>query len=256
MSSLKLEEIVFLIYSCKEYESKRCAVEETWLLGVSDPVYVLDHDPGNIKDLMRIDVTGYDQLSKKTLQMWQRVNEKYGSQKKWFVKIDDDCYLWPDRLLAYLSQFDSTEAWYIGNTMPWYKKKRDSWVNGATYVLSRECVRRLSKALNEETVRNHFCSINEEDVSVGECLKELGVNPTHLDEIKTSLKVREIWNELNTSISIASLSPFRLKMVHRLSATQLPIVKDTLIMTLQWIARIKYFYFSMLNRIRVSACKL
>ncbi len=170
-----LKDVLFLVYSCKSYKKKLDAVHQTWGSRLPSVKYVLDFEPANIPNVLYIPITGVKKLGVKTIHMWKEVFRLYGKQYQWFVKIDDDCYLWPDRLVNYLAQYDSSEPIYLGNTSHYNYK---NWAAGFAYILSSKALEELVPAFDVPAARQlNAQRTSEEDVVVGNTLEVRGYLP-------------------------------------------------------------------------------
>ena len=67
---------------------------------------------------------------------WQHVYKQYGEAYEWFIKTDDDTFLWMSHLMGYLDTLNHTEKYFIGAEITSSSKLK--WVGGgAGYVFSR-----------------------------------------------------------------------------------------------------------------------
>lgn len=142
------------------------------------------------KDFMIIDIEeGYSELPHKTLAYFKAAFQLF--EADYYVKVDDDVYLRPDRLATLLAKDRSHPYTYIGcmkkgpvitdPKMKWYEKSGHLLGNeyflhayGPIYVLSAEVVASLSIA-----PKNSFRMFNNEDVTIGAWM--LAFNVYHED---------------------------------------------------------------------------
>jgi glycoprotein-N-acetylgalactosamine 3-beta-galactosyltransferase len=127
----------------------------------------------------------------KTHLMWSKLEEKYIDKAEWFVKVDDDTYLFVDNLREYLKYYNPEVPHYMGHTLP-FRWKRDNIVfnTGIAYVLSRNSLSRLAPVLRKMPLwtggyRDRCVDRDAagEDTSIGICLRSIGINPDNtLDE--------------------------------------------------------------------------
>ncbi|CAF4258551.1 unnamed protein product [Adineta steineri] len=118
---------------------------------------------------------GYAHLTQKSTLAFLFAYEKYFNDFDWFVKADDDTYLIVENLKAFLSQQNPTEPVTFGYN---YKvhAQRGMHAGGASYVLSRESLRRFYEAHKDP---NSTCRADggAEDIEIAKCLRTKGVYP-------------------------------------------------------------------------------
>jgi len=101
----------------------------------------------------------------------------------WYIFIDDDTFVFTNRLLKYLTQFNPAENYYIGNELDHIKKEFCMYMSGgAGYAISNalynkiyEYIRKIG--INEayyplSNLKEQFC----DDLCVGIWIKEIGKN--------------------------------------------------------------------------------
>src|SRR4030042_3721253 len=100
------DDIVVFVYTCGKYSKRANAIAQTWGKGVPCIHYITDTNGMNLPNAVNFGKFEYKDLVSKSLLMWKYAYEKYGNSKKWFLKIDDDSYLFFDNLIRTLSAFD------------------------------------------------------------------------------------------------------------------------------------------------------
>lgn len=117
--------------------------------------------------------------------MWSMLEEKYIDKAEWFVKVDDDSYLFVDNLRHFAKFYNPNVPHFFGHTLP-FRWKQDNIVfnSGVAYVLSRESLSRLAPVLrNMPQWKGGYrdrCVDRDgagEDTSMGICLRSIGINP-------------------------------------------------------------------------------
>lgn len=100
--------------------------------------------------------------------MWE-----HHSDKKWFIKADDDTYLHFENIVDMLSAHDHRDALYIG--------RAGEWGGGASYV--KYCGGGAGYILSQKALEQWHSKINScerlavgEDVSVGKCLRYIVIH--------------------------------------------------------------------------------
>eukprot|EP00727_Mastigamoeba_balamuthi_P002826 m51a1_g12540 hypothetical protein (320) ;mRNA; r:49-1066 len=167
-------DIVCGVITTRKYHATRAAaVKRTWGPRCGALVFVsADADAA----LPTVAFAGTEEgpiINKKVLRMFEHVWERYGGNHSWFLKADDDTYVDVDALAAALSRYDHRRPLYVGRAGEW--RGVEYCGGGAGYVLSH-------RLLSLWAPRIGGCEQLPvgEDVSVGKCLRQLGVRPTWL----------------------------------------------------------------------------
>lgn len=127
--------IVYVVLTCKAYLATRCRwMRETWMPHVSeeDRILFLSGAADPSQDVVGWDTPdGYDGCP---LKIWTFVREMPLEDADWVVLVDDDTFVFPDRLRACLTEYDaSLPTWvgkYLGGPIP-------TMSGGAGIALSR-----------------------------------------------------------------------------------------------------------------------
>ena len=118
-------------------------------------------------------VDHYKNLTDKVFRAFQAIYLKYNDYD-WYLKADDDTFVFVDNLKKFLKPKISTKPVTYGYDFRLFVKY-GYHSGGGGYVLSNEALKRLHSQLS---VNYTYCPNNGiEDVNVGECLRQLGVNP-------------------------------------------------------------------------------
>jgi glycoprotein-N-acetylgalactosamine 3-beta-galactosyltransferase len=113
----------------------------------------------------------YNQLTDKVYHMFMDTY-KYKKKYDWYIKCDDDTFLFVDNLRQFLHDKNSSEAVSYGYDFK-VKVKNGYHSGGAGYVLSGEAFERLGSAL---LTNYSFCpNSGTEDIDCISCLESLGV---------------------------------------------------------------------------------
>jgi hypothetical protein len=141
----------------------------------------------------------YSQLPDKMLLTYKYIFKKYNNYD-WYLKTDDDTYIFMNNLRKFLSSKNSSKPVTYGYD---YKIKVPNGYQsgGGGYVLSNEAMNRLGKKLNEDY---SFCEqTDSEDVDVASCLRKMDVLPEKsLDELG-----RERFHALNLMLHYKGIIP-------------------------------------------------
>ena len=126
---------------------------------------------------------GYGNLASKSFRGWQYMFERYikhsdGKYRVDFIlKADLDTYILWHNLRLYLDKFDPHKLYYIGKTL---NTKNETFVAGACIILTRASLGHFvsaSKKAIGSCAREMFHRLSAEDVALGRCLAELGIQP-------------------------------------------------------------------------------
>lgn len=160
---------------------------------------------------------GYENLCHKTCLMWEQVWQHYGEEFDYFVKVDDDTYVFPDNLERKLA---SDRPEFFGNYSRW--RSPDSvvikWITGSFYGCSQKTLHKMVVRLKEPKVRNEFLGRGPaEDVAVSVVLSELGIEPIewsgiYICERQETLKT--FFSNPGEMISVTNLTPMEIKIMN------------------------------------------
>ncbi|CAF4004772.1 unnamed protein product, partial [Adineta steineri] len=180
--------VLCLILTTPKYFLDRVkAVNDTWGPRCDHYLFVTDHTPETmtseqinftrqipIAPIQNI-VPGYDHLTQKSTLALLFAYKKYFNDFDWFVKADDDTYLIVENLKAFLSQQNASKPVTFGYNFK-VNVPEGYHSGGASYVLSRESLRRFYQAHRDSksTCRKDGGS---EDVEIAKCLRSKGVYP-------------------------------------------------------------------------------
>lgn len=155
------------------HDTKATAVSDTWGKRCNKLVFIstLPHD--NL-DILLVNVTEDRRyLWGKTKQGLQQIYENYGNDYDWFLKADDDTWIFMENLRKFLYAYSPEMPIYFGCKLKPYVEQ--GYMSGSGYVLSREAVRRFNA---EALVDDYKCwngTEGNEDVEIGKCLANVGV---------------------------------------------------------------------------------
>ncbi|KAK7088994.1 glycoprotein-N-acetylgalactosamine 3-beta-galactosyltransferase 1-like [Littorina saxatilis] len=152
------------------------AVNGTWVPRCDGHVFFIKTNKTQHSDVISFDDVkdGRNALTEKTVAALIYLYRYELGKYDWFLKGDDDTYIVMENLRFLLAQYNSSQPVYLGHL---FKKlvKQGYMSGGASYVLSREALRKL----NEEGFQKNKCRVkgNDEDVDIGRCLEAVGVFP-------------------------------------------------------------------------------
>ena len=119
---------------------------------------------------------GRENLWGKTKRAFQYCHRHHHHQFDWFVKADDDTFMVIENLRHFLQDYSPDDPVHFGHN---FKMFDGYFSGGAGYVLSREAVRRFTEVGLRSSALCHDGDDGEEDVKMGECMRNLNV--THGD---------------------------------------------------------------------------
>lgn len=155
------------------HKTKAKAVRDTWGKRCNKLVFISTL-PDESLDVLQVNVTE-DRLHLwgKTKLGLQKVYENYGNDFDWFLKADDDTWIFMENLRHFLYAYSPEMPIYFGCKLKPYVPQ--GYMSGSGYVLSREAVKRFN---DEAIIDDEKClngTVGNEDVEIGKCLYNVGV---------------------------------------------------------------------------------
>ena len=140
--------IIIFVHTCKAlYEERTKILQETWTKGRPNVVFVTDDPDHNQENFVYLGEyrRGFDpNIIRKVFELYLTKYSDYG----WFMLVDDDAYLFIDKLTEYLEYFDERDSYMIGDWLNWipyvndlpeinFYKKLDynSWFSGGPGIV-------------------------------------------------------------------------------------------------------------------------
>ena len=143
--------LLIYIYTCKQYEESRALIlENTWANPSSkDIVFHTDHTNSSLKN--KIYLGDYTAGHTYHPDMVLRIFKHFLTlDYDFFMIVDDDTYVFVDRLKNYLSFFDASKPYMIGDFLNWPELRPNvantgcnytHWLGGgAGIVLTKSCI--------------------------------------------------------------------------------------------------------------------
>lgn len=153
--------------------TKAAAVRDTWGRRCNKLVFISTAPEANLDILLVNNTENRRHLWGKTKGGLQQVYENYGNDYDWFLKADDDTWIFMENLRYFLYSYSPEMPIYFGCKLKSFIDQ--GYMSGSGYVLSREAVRRF----NEEALPDGYKCWNgtegNEDVEIGKCLANVGV---------------------------------------------------------------------------------
>jgi len=157
--------LIIFIHTCKLYENTRAKLlENTWAKN-NDVIFITDNEKSELKNHIYIKSyeKGYTYHPNNVKKMFDIFINKYNDYD-YFMIIDDDSYLYIDKLKLYLSFFDKNEPYMIGDFLNWtnyntnynYGGSYEYWVGGgAGIVFTKSCIIEYIE-LYKKNIINYF----------------------------------------------------------------------------------------------------
>lgn len=208
--------VLYLLYSCKKNKKKATACLSTWAKKCENAVVVTDEPMFARQAEMVVDSRGYEKLCEKTCLMWEQVSRRFGKEFDYFVKVDDDTYVFPENLERKLA---SDRPQFFGNYSRWRSPDPAiiKWITGSFYGFSQTTLRKLVDQLSEPKNRDEFLARGPaEDVAVSVVLSQLGIEPIEwsgmfISERKKTLQT--LFERPAEIISVTNLTPMEIRIM-------------------------------------------
>jgi hypothetical protein len=140
--------LVIFVHTCKLYEESRAKlIEKTWG-NHEDVVFITDNNESTLKNHIYIGPyePGIMYPPMNVYKMFYYFIENYPDYD-WFMIIDDDAYLYIEKLKLYLSFFDKEDSYMVGDFLNWIKYNPkfcydyNAWVSGGPGIIfSKSCI--------------------------------------------------------------------------------------------------------------------
>jgi hypothetical protein len=145
-----MENIIIFVHTCEKYEESRAKlIEKTWG-DKENIVFITDNKLSTLKNHIYIGEykKGPTYHPENVIKMFLLFLRNYKSYH-WFMFIDDDSYLYIDKLINYLSFFDKNDCYMIGDFLNWVGLRKETnftcdynrWVSGGPgIVFTKKCI--------------------------------------------------------------------------------------------------------------------
>jgi len=142
--------VIIFVHTCKAYEESRAKlIESTWG-NAEDVVFITDNPSSTLKKYIYIGEykKGPTYHPENVIKMFNIFIEKY-SDYDYYMIIDDDSYLYIDKLKLYLSFFDKNDSYMIGDFLNWVAPRKEpeftcdynKWASGGPgLVFTKKCL--------------------------------------------------------------------------------------------------------------------
>lgn len=118
--------LCLILTAPKNFPSRVKAINDTWAPRCTGYYFITEHDSKNLTEEQRKIVNevpiapignitaGYDHLTQKSTLAFLFAHEKHSNDFDWFIKTDDDTYLFVDHLQLFLSEQNASEPVTFG----------------------------------------------------------------------------------------------------------------------------------------------
>ena len=154
--------LIIFIHTCKLYEHSRSKLLENTWANDKDIVFITDNENSNLNNHIYIGpyIEGPTYHPENIKKMFNLFLDRY-SDYDFFMIVDDDSYVYVEKLKLYLSFFNKEEVYMIGDFLNWliflphykFTGKYDNWVGGGPgIVFTKSCINEYIKLYNKHTI--------------------------------------------------------------------------------------------------------
>jgi len=197
--------LCYIISTCDKYLNTRVKYQmDTFLSNVDkNDIYYLT-SKSNIEKRQ----FGWNCMDDEKNISWKYIHFIYNMNKilnyDWFIFIDDDTFIFIDKLKNYLKQYDKNDLFYIGNELDHIQKEFCLYMSGgAGYCISNSLYKILYNYVRDKGVNEsykHWC----DDLCIGLWINELKKDYTinQIDNKYFLIDPHKNENELNNAITV------------------------------------------------------
>uniref|UniRef100_A0A0N5CAZ8 N-acetylgalactosaminide beta-1,3-galactosyltransferase n=1 Tax=Strongyloides papillosus TaxID=174720 RepID=A0A0N5CAZ8_STREA len=182
----KVKIFCIILTSPKNHQKRAIHQINTWVRRCNNYIFGSGDEDTSLKAIKSCNNDSYYVSMCKFKNTIKYVWNRYGDEYDWYIKVDDDTYVIMENLRGYLINRNPNELSYHGFRLEYDIDNRtiNYLSGGAGYVMSKESVKLLvEKGLDSP----EYCRQADEaydDVEVGNCFKNLGVNLTGSVDVK------------------------------------------------------------------------
>jgi len=154
--------LIIFIHTCELYENTRAKLLENTWANNDNIVFITDNQNCSLKNYIYVGSykKGYTYHPETVKIMFKLFLDKY-SDYDFFMIIDDDSYLYVEKLRLFLSFFDKNEPYMIGDFINWtnintqynFNSKYDNWVGGGPgIVFTKSCITNFIQVYNTHNI--------------------------------------------------------------------------------------------------------
>ena len=155
--------LVIFIHTCKQYEETRSKLLENTWANSDNIVFITDNEHSTLNNHIYMGPykrDGFSYHPESLKKMFNLFLERY-SHYDFFMIVDDDSYVYVEKLKLYLSFFDKDQPYMIGDFLNWpyvlpdYKfgGNYNNWVGGGPgIVFTKSCIIEYIRLYNEHNI--------------------------------------------------------------------------------------------------------
>jgi hypothetical protein len=159
--------LIIFIHTCKIYENSRAKLLENSWADDDNIIFITDNENCELKNYIYIGpyTNGPTYHPENVKKMFNLFKEKYNDYD-YFMIVDDDTYLYVDKLKLFLSFFDKEQPYMIGDFLNWtnlYKDinnfggNYDYWIGGGPgIVFTKSCLIEFMNLYNKYNIE--YCN--------------------------------------------------------------------------------------------------
>jgi len=154
--------IIIFIHTCKSYEETRAKLLESTWANTKDIVFITDNENSELNNHIYIGpyLKGHTYHPENIKKMFDLFLNRY-TDYDFFMIVDDDSYVYVDKLKLYLSFFNKEEPYMIGDFLNWssilpsfkFGGNYNNWVGGGPgIVFTKSCISEYIELYNTHNV--------------------------------------------------------------------------------------------------------
>ncbi|XP_016976938.1 glycoprotein-N-acetylgalactosamine 3-beta-galactosyltransferase 1 [Drosophila rhopaloa] len=169
--------LCWVLTTPKYHKARAVHVLRTWGRRCNKIYFMTSEPDDELPTVVLTKPDEYEVLWGKTKEAFTYIHEHFADEADWFIKADDDTYVFLENLRYMLYPYSPSTPIYFGFN---YKLigsqlKNASYMSGGSgYVLSREALRIFAEGHNDSTKCRQEDN-SAEDLEMGKCLFNLGV---------------------------------------------------------------------------------
>ena len=143
--------LLIFVYTCTKYEKSRALLQQQSWANREDIIFITDNPKSELKNSMYLG--NYGNVYFKEQQVIKKILELCLTKEyDWYMIIDDDAYLYIDKLKEFLSFFNEKKSYLIGDFAwklsdpKWFQ--HDWFGGGPGYVMSKSTIEKILKVIN------------------------------------------------------------------------------------------------------------
>ncbi|KAH8237750.1 hypothetical protein KR038_011135 [Drosophila bunnanda] len=169
--------LCWVLTTPKYHKTRAAHVLRTWGRRCNKILFMTSQADDELPTMVLTKPDRYEVLWGKTKEAFTRLYEEMRDEADWFMKADDDTFVFLENLRYMLYPYSPNTSIYFGFNykMIGTHPKNSSYMSGGSgYVLSREALRTFAEGLND-TTKCRQEDDHAEDVEMGKCLFNLDV---------------------------------------------------------------------------------